>query len=262
MKKIFFATALLTAVVGCTKSQYIGKVEYKPIVIKYVGESNTTGSAADAALSTYELGVRKNVKIFNNSTYVFADLQVGVNNVSNGVGTYHGWEVGLANSIDTGGLKNSVYLLKTGISGTKIETWDTGQANYNRDLRLTDSAFKRIAEVSNGAVPVMAVVWQDAINDAQGLTDTTVWKQTALRIFASWRVKWGDSLHIFMPHIQPSFTDYNSCITSLAAVNPSYNHEIQISDLSGAGTLVHWQEPTMKLMSARIVWYIKTILWH
>ena len=102
----------------------------------FTGESNASGYALNSEATAGELASRSSVRILNNTTLVWQDLDVGTNgNIDGGplidTTLHHGPESALANMIEAGRLSwSSVYLVKSAYAGSVIANWADGQTRW------------------------------------------------------------------------------------------------------------------------------------
>ena len=141
------------------------------------GESNSGGYAQNSLLTLTEAAPR-NLKILNNNTLLFEKLLIGTNNT---IGHYqldsstgHSFENELANKYDAGywGSK-TVYIVKSGQGGSRIEQWDAGGNYYNLFLTRVRSA---ISQLFSGFDPNIEIMLSLGINDANNNTPDEIFK--------------------------------------------------------------------------------------
>lgn len=167
--------------------------EKDPILIIITGESNAGGLARNSYALTSELGERPEIQILNNKTLNLENLVIDAtgNNIldhlgpngipdvndpiwlqSNVAGPPHGFELGLANEVKTGILKNNdVYLCKIGMGGSTVFDWDAGSDTTTGYWQLfverVNAAKARIQELSNTtSEPNIFICLTIGINDA------------------------------------------------------------------------------------------------
>jgi hypothetical protein len=120
-------------------------VQNKPNrLIVFTGESNSGGRGANSDATGGELAARNNVKIWNNDTSVFENLDIGTNNLLGHAGlesfstSEHSWELELANILSTaGGIQ---YVVKTGQGGSVLTDWNVGGSYWNTMIGRVDAA--------------------------------------------------------------------------------------------------------------------------
>lgn len=113
-------------------------------LIVFTGESNSGGVAVNADATGPELSARASLKIWNNTSDVFQDLDIGTNNLISHAGladnATHGWELELANLAAAETIPNPTYLVKAGQGGSVLTDWGTGGAYYTTLKSRIDSA--------------------------------------------------------------------------------------------------------------------------
>ncbi len=133
------------------------------------GESNAAGMAPNSSVPSNELGNRPGVQVYNSEKGIFENLNIGVNNQSPNTPTInHGFELGLANEVDSGRLPNVTYMVKIALGGTYISQWLPGaSANlWGTYMPMVDGA---IAKLNAKGKPYRIIVWQSiGLNDRYG----------------------------------------------------------------------------------------------
>lgn len=196
------------------------------------GESNSGGYALNSQAPSNEIGVRNEIKILNNSTFVFENLNIGSNNLidhaglSNGV--THGFELAMANAIKAGTLTSTseTYLVKTGQGGSRIGDWAVGGSYWSKFTQRVDSA-KAILRRA-GKTPVIYVIYSQGINDAIANYSTTVWKDSTVSHFKKIRAKLG-FVPILMTKFMSNYAPYNTQIDAIGQLN-EFNIPIVATD--------------------------------
>lgn len=218
----------------------------------FTGESNSGGYAANASLTAGEAAARSEVQMFNVSTEVFEDLDIGTNNNLDHAGglnsTTHGIENELANAVSAGRFtQTQVYVLQTGQGGDVIATWATDHASgyWTKFVARYTAAAAALASAGVSFTPV--VFYSQGINDAIGYsiygggsgTPTPVadWKASTIAHLAKIRTLVGASTLIVMTKFRDAtyqaFNDAIDEISALDAITPT----IQTPDNTG----VEWQ---------------------
>lgn len=102
----------------------------------FSGESNSGGRALNSDLNTFEKSAKPYLQILNNQTFLFEDLQIGVNNLIDHYGmpayittTEHSWENGLVKKIEDSTITDK-WLVKTGQGASTIAQWNDGEITY------------------------------------------------------------------------------------------------------------------------------------
>lgn len=255
MKELVTILFFLIAATGKGQVCYLKKG-----LIIIAGESNSGGTAVNASLTAYELAPRTSTKILNNTTLTFHDLDIGTNNMIGhqpfADNIYHSLENGLANCADSL-VGQPLYILKTGMGGTKINNWNDslslyGGANaWQQTKPRVDSAVKLMTTINGGIAPPLYLVWTIGINDAVALTDTTVWKDAVKTFFIKFRARYGN-VPIFMLYIPPLVSAaYNRKILEIAS-EVSWFYPIRTDD-APLQDLYHWNYIGMKIIATRII---------
>lgn len=242
----------------------ISKFKWQPAVpdfdtflIVFSGESNSGGFAVNADATAPELAARPSVQILNNTSFVFQNLQVGVNNLIDHAGlpanATHGWEIGLANGVDDGDFGPSysqLYLVKTGQGGSTISQWNVGGTYMNKFTQRINSA-KTILDTA-GTTYYPIIWYTQGINDAIAGTNINTWKSATISHFADMRALLGSNTPILMTTLMtPTYNSYNTAINEIAASTSN----VYVVDTTGA-TLRdsnHWDYAGMKLIAGRMI---------
>lgn len=241
---------------------------YVPVVI-FNGESNSGGMAYNSQALPTELGDRPSVQIFDNIGLTrFETLNIPGNNIlghymipSNG--TYHGWELGLANSVSNGQwLDDTVYLIKTGQGASVIAEWDVGHASgyWQKFLDRTSAALNLLH--AQGKVPLIYFWWTLGLNDASSgqpnPTPIGTWQPKVVAFFARVRAVLG-YVPIFIPTYMAGAGMPQSYFDALHQMAADDNM-IQIIDSTGATVIqppapentYHWDYAGMKTLADRL----------
>lgn len=243
-----------------------GSLPEFPLFI-FNAESNSGGIAVNADLSAPELASRPAVKILNNTTLAFQDLDIGTNNIISHAGltnnATHGLEAGLAKLVEAGRLTYStVYLLKTGQGGDVISSWSVGNASGYWSTFLTRYAAVQSQASLLGIRLVPAMFYTQGINDEIGFSLSSnsalsgdAWKAATVAHFAKMRSLISPTMPIFMTSFQAPLTvrpDVNAKMIEIAAVDP-YTF---VLDTAVNGTRIdenHWSSVNFRHIAERFV---------
>ncbi len=235
----------------------LGDPRWVPLII-ITGESNSGGIGANSDATPTEQAPHHSVQILNNTTMLWEDMQIGVNNLigHSGLESYasssHGWELVLADSVEAGQwLDNPVYLVKTGQGASTIAQWDVGQSYWTTFNTRVDAALALIA--SAGKIPLIYMFYTQGINDALGGTNEATWKQKTIDHIAKIRVKLGN-IPIFMPEFMSvsGGAYYNDSLTAIANEVPA----VFLVSATGANVYPdnnHWTYQGMKVTGQRMI---------
>lgn len=139
-----------------------------PKLIIFGLESNSGSFAQNSDAFSSELLARAGIQILNNTTFLFEDLHIGVNNVidHDGIpnGTTHSWELQLSNRVIAGDLTAPIYLVKAGQGGSKIADWGTSGTYYIKLMQRVNAAVTLI-EQATGQAPDITMFYTQGIND-------------------------------------------------------------------------------------------------
>jgi len=249
------STGLLTLL--CFQTTSDGADETQPSSVKLLivinGESNSGGYALNSEAPPAELGVRKSVKILNNTTLAtFDDLGIGVNNLvgherlPNGV--THGFELELANRADVNPLyAKPVYLVKTGQGGSVISQWDPKGNYYTTFLNRINAAKKLL----NGEKYRTVILFSLGINDMGAGTDVHVWKAAVKAHFQNMRNELGPDTPIIMTRFMPQYARYDGAIEELCKELPN-TYSVNTSD-APLRDPYHWNYVGMKQVAGRML---------
>jgi hypothetical protein len=227
--------------------------------IIFIGESNSEGEALNVHATAAEVASgRAEVRIWCEDTNAFANLNVGTNNngASAGSPTKHGWELEIANLIegsDFGSLSASdpAYILKVGVGGSKLEEWDTGDANY--------TAFAAEYALYAAALPAISdliIFCSIGINDAVAGTTPAAYYTAFASFIDNIRTTVSDSTAPFIiTHLMPKFySAYNAEIDRLCRDKTAVYRALatQCGTVTGESHL-HWNYFGVKKMAQRMV---------
>lgn len=265
MKKILIIFILFFAI-GCTKSQQ--KIPVNSLIVM-MGESNIGGKGVNADLSAKELAPRTSVKILNNNTLLFENLDVGTNNLilhqDLADNATNGMEVGMANSADSGTLGNiPVYILKAGTGSSRIYWWNDstflhgGVNAWEQAKTRIDTAIKLLT--INNAKPAIYLIWSQGLNDVGYIANETLWSDSTIIFFAKFRARYGNYIPIFTTYLpenaNPTRILFNGKITQMGNLFRVY--PIVTSDATMIDTY-HWSSAGLKIIATRILYTLKSI---
>lgn len=264
MKKIF--TILLISLCGCAKTQIIvdGAKIYDELPNRYLivmwGESNEGAFALNTDATAYELSPRNSVKILHNNTFLFETLDIGTNNT---IGHYsafgelccttHGWELALANAVDSNHLRYPAYIVKAGQGGSQIVSWLPNQVPFWDSItRRVDTAVKLLTALNEGIVPRIYMWGSIGINDNG--SDTAVWKTRMETFISSFRARYSQNIPFFLTYIPvafPNFAYINTAIDRICA------ETTECYPIETAGLIpppgFHWDYIREKVVSQRFI---------
>lgn len=250
MKTLLSILLLITAT-SCTKSQstFISRRLFYTMIFME-GESPTTGRALNSDTTTGEGFVRDNVKILSTTAYTFSSLQIGVNNIG-GCGTCHGWELGLANEMDSTNSQFKalpLYLVKRGVGGTTIADWDSSTTIYHNMVRSVDSGISKLTAAVGRDNFRIALWYEIGINDHIAGTNLATFKIKVLAHFALLRTRYG-MFPIFIFKCPPAYSTYNVPLVEISnEIQQCYT--IETSD-AGMQDAFHWNHAGNKLLAYR-----------
>lgn len=229
-------------------------INYVSLVI-FTGESNSGGYAQNASATVDELASRPNVQIFDNTNLdSFDALDIGTNNLlghsglSNG--NEHGFELGLANSVDAGRWDvTPVYLVKTGQGGSTISQWGQLGTYFQTFITRVTTAIEML---ENDGYVVQPYVWYShGINDAIAGTPVATWKAAAIDWFSRIRDVLGPVPIIMTKLMSPLYDTYNTAIYEICADPNNFAYWVETSDAPLRDTN-HWNYAGMKIISSRM----------
>lgn len=223
-------------------------------VILSSGESNSGGRGSNADLSSAEKLPRPAVQILNNYTFEFEDLHIGVNNtldhqdIPDGSGL-HGWEAGLADSVESGlWQSDQVYLIKAGQGSSTIANWNVAGVYYGKLVARVEAA--KVHFEAEGLTPVWYVWWSQGINDSLVGTTAAVWKAKTIDLWGRFRSLLGFA-PIAVTEIFSEYGPYNTAISELAQREIGVS-VIESSDLvKASGDAYHWNSASLKTLGQR-----------
>lgn len=204
-----------------------------PLLIVFAGESNAAGYALNTSATAPELATRTEIKIINNTSLLFEDLHIGVNNNLDTAtidSTRHGIELELANAVAAGRFNQSfLHIVKTGQGGSNIQDWDVGAPSgfWTKLLARVNAATTLLAASGKTAVPI--VFYSQGLNDKAGnnlyggagaTTDPDVWKTRTQAYFVRLRALLGANTIIVLTKFQvQSHATWNTKIDEIVAAD-------------------------------------------
>jgi hypothetical protein len=217
------------------------------------GESNAGGRALNTDLSPLELGTRDSLKIFNNDSFQFESLKVGMNNLLDHFtlinGTTHGLEVALANRIKQPFYSKVAYLIKAGQGKSLITDWDSSGVYYKTLVTRTQVARQLLA---NTAVSYKTVIlYSQGINDLLAGVSSSSWKANTKKHFQNLRNELGANTMIVITKFMSQYSGYNGVIDEICNELPN-----TFSVETGDASLVddkHWNASGFKLIGDRML---------
>lgn len=252
---LIFCFATLGAV---SQSGFLGaSVRSYPLIV-FHGDSNSQGIGKNDSALVSEIGVRSSVNIVNNNTLVFETLNIGVNNEIGGNMpadslSDHGWELGLANSTDSGTLSSPAYIIKTGQSGATVLRLDTG-AFWNAFTSRIDTAIKQLPTSHT-----IFMFYSEGINDCNTNVPVLTWVANTKIHIARIRAKYG-KVPIFMTRmpsgsINPVLSaQYDAAIINLASdITDFYAISTSGAEING----IHWTYNGLKVLATRMIYTLK-----
>lgn len=231
------------------------------------GESNIAGQAENTDLDSAELLPRPLVQILNNTSLLFEDLEIGVNNSlgHTGIGAHaydwHGMEAGLANAVEAGDLDDyavsPIHLVKNGHGGAKIDQLSEGGNYMGTDCwqlgidRLA-AANTQLASLYPSET-IRKVMWfSQGINDSVNGTNPIDWKPLVINYFAAYRALNGDCKIYMTKFYEPLFSAFNDKIDEIAAeVDDCWAIDTAGAEL--APDNYHWTDAGIKEVANRII---------
>lgn len=216
------------------------------------GESNSGGRALNSDATGPELAARSSVRILNNTTLLFEDLDIGTNNLIGHVGlgmdlsTIHGWELGLANDVESGTFTQSqVFLVKTGQGGSTIAQWADGLSYWDTAKARIDAAMA----INPSFFPIL--FYSQGINDAVGGTSTATWKAATAAHWAKIRARYGADMPIICTKFMTAYSTFSTALDEVVASTANcwsiVTEDLPLQD--GA----HWNYSGMKSMATRMI---------
>lgn len=259
MKKILSFLILFAALVcngqniilsGKDKTLVNAPAQNEVLLIMFAGESNAVGYANNSDATGSELGSRAKVKILNGTTLLFETLNIGTNNDFE-ISGQHGWELQLANQMDSGGIAGftEVYIVKFAKGGTKIADWNTGGTWESRMQTRMSAALSIISGLGKTA---RIVCWySQGINDV-GTTLTADWISGTTAFFSHLRSLYGAQLPILMTKFQPAHTRFNGDMDTIDAAD-TYLKTIDATGTTLKADGAHWDYAGTKEMAKRLI---------
>ena len=224
-----------------------------PIVILFHGDSNMHGMPLDTSAQAWEILSRSDLKILNNSSLVFQDLDIGSNNDASSVGR-HGAELQLANCCRLGDLTGTVYCAKVAVSGSRIAEWSVGNATG-----YWTNFLARIAAIESqlGTTNIRWIVWNSSgINEARDNMTAANYKSALIAHFAKLRNRLGATTPILHLNIPTGFAEYNAAYaTKITEIASEYadTYAISIINIAVESDNIHYTYQGLKNLTERLV---------
>jgi hypothetical protein len=231
-----------------------------PLIV-FTGESNSGGRALNSVASPAERAERSSVKILNNTSLTFENLDIGTNNLLGHAGitpaAEHSWELQLARRVEASDFGIPlVYIVKTGQGGTKIVDWADGATSYlstNCWQLLKDRVDAALALLQAAQpLPVQIYIfYSQGINDHVAGTDITTWKTNTIAHLAKIRTRYGSTVKIVMTKFpSATFSSYNTAIDEITA-SDQYTFSSPTEDPPFSSN--HWTYNGQKLVADRLI---------
>lgn len=168
----------------------------------HFGESGAVGRGLNTAATGTETSVRSIVKMYNNTTNAFQDLQVGVNNQINlgGPAGEHGWELETANKVADASLQSPAYIVKGCYHSSLIAAHLNGAGTSGYGWATTTSRMDTaIAYLNSNSISYkISVVVSIGINDYNNSTTSADFKARLKQWISDFRAKYGSSIKIYL----------------------------------------------------------------
>lgn len=242
-----------------------------PLII-YTGESNSGGYALNSSATSGEISDRPSIQILNNNTLAgFEDLNIssgnnlyGHNGAETWQGVRHGWELEMANRIESGTfIPSPCYLVKTGQGASKIADWldPTGLYSYNGSANTVNpwQAFKERVDKAiellttlTGIAPRLYIFYSQGINDAIAGTDINTWKTNTLAHIDQIRSRYGANIPIVITKFSSTYATYNAAIDEIITQRGNL-FSVNTLDCSLQVDGNHWDYAGMKSVSDRMM---------
>ncbi len=258
---ICFGFATPKTFIHITKSDtgIAGLIIPPPVIFVYAGESNSGGYGQNDSLSSDEAAARSLI-IYNNSSLVLENLDIGTNNLIAHTGlpanATHGWENQHANRFSNGSFGSRyVAIVKAGQGGSRAQAWTPGGTyagvNCFDTLKTRVNAAKAIV-TSNVGVPNIVLFWSQGINDILSSYAPASWKAETKQIFQEFQAEW--------PGITIYMTRFNSMSTNLAYETAMAEIESEMTGVYAVSTLGatlrdsnHWGYSGLKVVSDSLI---------
>jgi len=233
---------------------------YKYMFI-FNGESNSGGQALNTPASVSELSPKYHVQILNNNTMSFEDLHIGVNNTIGHTGiaccTMHGWELELANrtALNTSFYGDTVYLVKTGQGGSKLQDWNVVCGAYcDTSLNYIGYPYYRIRKADSllSGQNIRKVIFLSiGINDLINNTNNDSVRIQMARHIGTLRAITRENTPVVITKFWSEKNRYNNVIDSVAN-NMGLTRVYTVEGTAELGDQYHWNYNGMKTIATRL----------
>lgn len=230
------------------------------ILFLFAGESNAGNQVHNDRAMPNEIGLR-NLQILNNSTLTFEQLNIGVNNSIDqraAPADSHGWDLGLANLVDSGifGGKR-VFLVNLSQGGSLIGQYNEGaDTNYrNKIIARANAAMTALRAISNNITVYM--VYSHGINDeVANIVNESQFQSMTQNHLSFLESQFGSNLKLVMTKFE-KFPKFNQSIQNIVNGNGRYR-AIETAGLSLQDTY-HWGYDSQKYIITQSVNLLKSI---
>lgn len=245
-----------------------------PWLIIFNGESNSGGMAPNTSALANELDPQAKTKILNNINFTLEQLDIGSNNLLLHVGlenydsSSHGFELGISDRINTDAtFKDTAYLCKTGIGGSRISQWlvRTKINNiYYPELDYFYTFSNRVNRIKNildstGLNYRTAIFLSIGINDALASTNVDSFHNRMINHINYMRLITGSQTPVvitkFTSVAYPSISIYNAEIDEITTELDDVYSVNSTPNMSNDG--LHWNYSEMKIMANRMMDILK-----
>lgn len=223
------------------------------------GESNEPGYGQNYFLSAAEKAQRR-LRIYHVETIKFDRLHVAAANNYATFDTSHGFEVQIANALDSGYFGDyNLYYTKTGQGSTRVHNWMPGTDLNDRMKERLDASLALIYD-ERGVVPTIWNVWTLGINDMFAGLSAANFKDSINIVLDTLHTLYPTMKFIFTKFNQPSYTGYNSTFDALASERSSYVFVVYDASAGLRTDDTHWDYLGNKAMGRKITEVIQSQL--
>lgn len=222
------------------------------LIFVFTGESNSGGMAPNTNAIPSELAPIPQVRILNNQTFKFEDLNIGTNNNIDHWNLTccdtHGFELQLANSVKANAFTKNpqVYLVKTGQGLSTLSAWNVGGTFWTKFLQRINATKTLIP------TPRQWVVWYSlGINDYVSGTPPGTFKTLTIAHLNKIKSELPGAI-IIMTQFQSMGDIYTETLAKIASTEPN----VYVVGSTGAtldSSAYHWTYNGYKTMASRMV---------
>ncbi len=252
MKKLFLFLALFSAQIS--NAQFLRPQQ--SLLIIGSGESNEPGYGRNYLASAAEKAQRR-ARMYQVETSKFDRLHIGGANNLATFDTTHGFELQLANALDSGYFGDyNLYITKTGQGSTRVHDWMPGSTLFDRMVERIDNSLALIY-AERGVTPTLVNYWTLGINDQFAGLSAAHFKDSIDIILDDLHAAYPSMIFIFTKFNQPSYTGYNTTLDAIATARSAYVFTAYDATAELRADATHWDYLGLKKIARQFTTIIQ-----